>query len=204
MSAHTIYTIGYSGYARPDFIKALMGSGVNALIDTRYAPYSRRFPEYNKEALHRALRENGIYYKNYSREFGVRLPDPQYYPNGYFDFEVFARSALFRGGVKKLMGAMARGYTFALMCSEKDPVKCHRAILVARAFDGAGCSVVHLGPEGAQTQRDIERRLVEQYFPDRGQLSLLAAPMSEAEYTAAAYRKKNAEIGWTLEQDRET
>lgn len=58
------------------------------------------------------------------------------------------------------------------MCTEKDPIDCHRAIMVARAFDVRGIKVSHILPNGSiLTQRGLDDRLLEMFFPDRGQIS---------------------------------
>ena len=49
----------------------------------------------------------------------------------------------------------------ALMCAEKEPLDCHRALLIARALDGKGVRVAHIladGSEEAHT-RTMERSM---------------------------------------------
>ena len=85
--------------------------------------------------------------------------------HGYLDFEMFARSEVFLSGFEKIKKSMQKGFVIALMCSEKDPIKCHRTILVARAFHNAGYKVIHLLPEGQKiTQEEIEERLLNMFF----------------------------------------
>lgn len=198
----TVYTIGYAGFPLPQFLSLLLERGISALVDVRSQPHSQYFSDYNRENLSRSLNQAGIYYRNYAREFGARQTDPVFRsPGGYLDFELFAASPQFREGVEKLAESMAQGYRFALMCAEKDPIRCHRAILVSRAFSRAGYPVVHLMPQGGTcTQDDLERRLVDQYFPDRDQVSLFGMGMSEEDYVAEAYRKQNAAIGYTMQE----
>lgn len=197
----TIYTIGYSGFSIEDFIAALEANHISALIDVRSQPHSQWYPDYNKENLERALKQAKIFYRNYAEEFGARQENRSYYSGaGYLDFEKFSKSPQFQSGIKKITASMAQGYCFALMCAEKDPFNCHRAILVSRAFHDAGCSVIHLMPGGLKiTQEDIERRLLEKYFPNRDQATLFSEPLSEEEYLIEAYRKRNAEIGYSIE-----
>lgn len=201
----TIYTIGYAGFPIREFEARLLGSGVNVLIDVRSSPFSAYHQDYNRDVLERALRARGIYYRNYAREFGARQTDPAYYTNGYLDFEKFAASGPFREGVEKLSRSMEQGYRFALMCAEIDPIDCHRAILVARAFADLGYSVIHLLPhEKSLTHRQLEARLLDRYFKDRDQCSLFdAAPGDggEEDLLAQAYRRRNAEIGYHLQEE---
>ena len=202
---NTIYTIGYSSFRIDDLIKRLRQSHVSALIDVRSTPYSGRFPEYNRENLASRLREERIYYKNYAKEFGARQDNLKYYPHGYLDFELFVQSPDFKSGFDKLTSSMDQGYIFALMCSEKDPVTCHRAIMVSRQFHLAGYNVIHFLPGNENcTQKDVEQRLLKIYFPkqidESHQLDLFEEQPDEAELIAQAYRKQNEKIGYRIEE----
>lgn len=198
----TIYSIGYAGFSIRDFTAALRAHGISLVVDVRSQPVSGRFPEYNKEALERTLRANGIYYRNYAAAFGARQEDKRFYcAQGYLDFALFARSAPFLQGVDRLCEAMRQGYTVALLCAEKKPIDCHRAILVARAFFERGYKVIHLLPDGQSiTQETLHQQLLEKYFPDRDQLTLFADSQDEAALLESAYRQRNAAIGYRMEE----
>lgn len=201
----TIYSIGYTGFSITDFVATLKTNKISAVVDVRSQPYSQWYPDYNKENLEIRLRQAGIYYRNYAEEFGVRQENRSYYSNsGYLDFETFAKSPQFLKGFKKLVKSMNQNYRFALMCAEKDPFNCHRAILVSRAFHEAGYKVVHLMPKGMKmTQKDIEKRLLEMYFPNRNQITLFSEILDEDECLIQAYRKRNADIGYSIEEESE-
>lgn len=198
----TVFTIGYSGIKINDFITMLIRKNISLVIDVRSLPYSRYYSDYNKENLYNILKKNGIYYRNYAIEFGARQENLQYYPRGYLDFEMFAKSDNFLTGVDKLKKSMEQDYTFVLMCSEKDPLMCHRAILVSRAFHVAGYNVQHLLYNNKiVTQIDLEERLLNKFFPDRNQISLFTNTLSPQEYIDEAYRKQNANIGYSIEEE---
>jgi len=196
----TLYTIGYAGFSITDFINTLKEHDVSAVIDVRSQPYSQRFADYNKDILQGTLKNHSMRYKNYSLEFGARQDDHKYYTNtGYLDFDLFSKSPAFMNGMSKLTTAMEGSYTFALMCAEKDPFNCHRSILVARAFHNAGYNVIHLLPNGRTlTQNDIEKRLLDKYFPKRDQLTMFDDCFSTSELITQAYMKRNAEIGYSI------
>lgn len=186
-----IFTIGYSGFEREEFARELDLHGVRALIDVRSTPYSEHSPEYNKPALESFMASVGKYYRSYAREFGARQEDRAFYsPEGYLDFELFAKSEQFTCGVKRLCDAMAKGWTFALMCVEKHPIDCHRAILVSRAFHELGLEVVHLMPEGTLTQNELEELML---GSESRQGNLF---MTRDELVREAYRDVNRRIGW--------
>ena len=197
--AKGIYTIGYSGFPDvEDFISALKQHGIQILIDVRSSPFSAYYENYNKDMLAHTLQKNGIYYANYARQFGARQEDRSFYKNGRLDFETFSQSEQFLEGVQSVERSRA---VIAFMCAEKHPTECHRAILVTRAFSERGHEIVHIKPGGVTlSQSDIEQELLEKYFPDRAQTSLFEeTPKTEAEYIAEAYRLRNDEIGFKLE-----
>ena len=202
--ASKLYTIGYAGF--PDvnaFVQTLKDYGVQILIDVRSSPYSSYFEAYNKDRLGAMLKDNGIYYYNYARQFGARQENREFYnfdKQGRFlrlDFKTFSESEQFLDGVRKVEKSDA---VIALMCAEKRPSECHRTILVARAFSDRGHEVFHILPNGETvTQKDVEKELVDHYFPDREQGSFFNEDnLTEEEYVEEAYRLRNDEIGFKL------
>lgn len=197
---HTVFTIGYSGFQLNDFVKILKDNGILLVIDVRSLPYSQHYADFNKENISKTLESSKIYYRNYASEFGARQREKKNYPNGYLDFNMFSKSKQFLSGIEKLEKSMQQDYTFALMCSEKDPMMCHRSILVARAFYLSGYNIIHLLPNGkTTTQADVEERLLNKFFPDRNQINLFSENLSTEEYIEEAYKKQNAIIGYTIE-----
>ena len=61
-SVTPIFTIGYGDRSIDEFIDVLRQHNLDYLIDVRSAPYSRFKPEFSKDALERALRQQGIRY----------------------------------------------------------------------------------------------------------------------------------------------
>lgn len=199
---NTLYTIGYSGFKLNTFIDILKENNIDLIIDVRSLPYSQYNVEYNKEHLEKILNANNIFYRNYALEFGARQDNRAYYPNGYLDFKLFSQSEQFQNGIKKMQQTMKKNYTFSLMCSEKDPIRCHRAILVSKAFHELGYQVIHLLPNKKKlTQNDIESDLLDIYFPDRLQLNMFSENLSNEEYIQLAYQKQNKLIGYSMTED---
>ena len=198
-----IYTIGYSGFQEiGDFVDVLKKAGVNVLVDVRSSPYSSYFLPYNKDQLKQTLRTQNIYYRNYAREFGAQQTDRRFFsPQGYLDFGLFSVSEPFRQGYRKVEEGLRQHYVFALMCAEKDPIDCHRSIMISKNFSANGYTVLHLLPnESPISQCDIEAQLLNKYFPNRDQLSFFETQLSEADLISEAYRKRNADIGYYLEE----
>lgn len=133
--ARTVFTIGHSNHSFEEFLSLLVRHGVDMLADVRSAPYSRFAPHFNREVLSGALGPEGVQYQYYGRELGGRPNDPACYEAGRVRYDRVARTALFRQGLDRLCRGLTAGGRIALMCTEKEPLYCHRTLLVAQALD---------------------------------------------------------------------
>lgn len=143
----TVFTIGHSKHPIETFFALLKQHGISALADVRSAPYSRFHPQFNKDALEKALKEHGIKYVFLGRELGARSEDRSCYENGRVRYPLLARTALFRQGIERVTSGVAE-YRIALMCAEREPLECHRTLLVARALDELGVPIRHILADG--------------------------------------------------------
>ena len=201
-----VFTIGYSGFNADSFVLALKEHNIKCLIDVRSLPYSQYHAEYNKEVLEERLRMNGIMYRNYAKEFGARQENRKFYDDeGILDFKCFIKSDEFQSGVEKVKKGIEIGYSFALMCAEKDPINCHRAIMVGQGFEKSGFSVKHIKNDGTiETQKSLEQRLLDMYFKTRGQISLFLDEIeSDDVLIEKAYTLRNKDIGYHLDSGNE-
>ena len=125
------------------------------------------------------------------------------YPNGYLDFEIFSKTDNFKQGVKKLENAIKLNQTIALMCAEKDPYNCHRCIMVSRFLQEYDFEILHIvGHNLVISQKDIETRLMNEYYPKRNQYSLFPEDnLSDEECLLCAYQKRNKDIGFKIEEE---
>lgn len=194
-----IYTIGYSGFKLNDFIQVLKKYNINGLIDVRSNPASQFYPDYNMINMQKVLDRNNIIYRSYKSEFGARQEDLRYYTDGYLDFSKYRKSESFLEGVRKIEAGLKHNYTFAFMCAEKDPSTCHRNIMVAKKFYDLGYNIKNILSDGSiEPQDSIERRLVEQYFPNRNQISFFSEGISWEEMVKKSYEYRNIEIGYRM------
>ena len=138
-----VFTIGHSTHSLEKFISLLTSYSVTAVCDVRSQPYSRLNPQFNRETLMQALAEHRIAYVFLGRELGARSPDPSCYVDGKVDYDRLAQTSLFRRGLERIREG-AKRYVIALMCAERDPLECHRSILVARHLVRLGFSVDHI------------------------------------------------------------
>ncbi len=128
---HAVYTIGHSTHPREFFVALLLRHGIGAVGDVRSKPYSRMHPQFNREELTNYLYEAGIAYVFLGRELGGRGEDRSCYDSGKVRYERLAQTQLFREGLRRVREG-TRDRKMALMCAEKDPLDCHRGVLVAR------------------------------------------------------------------------
>lgn len=149
----TIFTIGHSTHPINVFVNLLRRHGVTALADVRSAPYSRRNPQFNREALEAALAAQGIRYVFLGRELGARPADPALYVDGIAQYDRIAQTPLFDAGIARVLRGM-QDHTIALMCAEKDPADCHRTHLVAPALVKRGVEVRHILADGMIVPHD--------------------------------------------------
>lgn len=195
-----IYTIGYSCFDINEFISVLKKYNITCLVDVRSNPHSKFYVDYNKENLEAVLQKNNILYRNYVKEFGARQEENKYYTDEILDFAKFVKSDSFISGIKKIESGIKMGYTFVLMCAEKDPSTCHRNIMIAKEFYNRGYIVKNiLSDTTIETQDNIEKRLLDCYFPHRTQLTLFGDDLTEEQMIEECYKKRNHEIGFKLE-----
>jgi uncharacterized protein (DUF488 family) len=155
-----IFTIGHSTHPIETFVDLLKGNGITAVADVRSSPYSRHTPQFNREALQRSLKENAIAYVFLGKELGARSDDPSCYEGGQVQYARLARTESFLAGIERVMQG-AQSHQIALMCAEKDPLDCHRTLLVSRALVERGQPVLHLRADGTQeTHEAAMRRLM--------------------------------------------
>jgi uncharacterized protein (DUF488 family) len=192
--AHPILTIGHSRHPLERFLSLLAGAQVTAVADVRSSPASRFSPQFNKNALAASLAGRGIDYVFIGKELGGRPARPEMYTDGRADYGKMAASPEFRAGLAQLI-EMAQRQRVAAMCSEADPLDCHRCLLVGRALAEAGHDVAHILASGEiASQVEIEERLLR--LEHLGDDDLLGR--SRAERLAEAYRARNRKAAYAM------
>jgi uncharacterized protein (DUF488 family) len=191
MNASMIYTIGHSKHPIERFTALLQQHGIEALADVRSTPYSRFNPQFNREKLQAALAGVGIRYVFLGEELGARSKDPACYEDGRVSYAKLAASELFRTGIDRLLTGM-REHRIALMCAEREPLDCHRTILVARELEKSGVSVTHILDDGSL---EPHRHALERLAAD---LEIVGIDLfrSPDELLEEAYEKQGARIAY--------
>lgn len=156
-----VLTIGHSTHTIEAFVALLKRHHVTALADVRSAPFSRFNPQFNKDDLERSLKAHGIKYVFLGRELGARSDDPACYEGGRVQYARLAATDLFRSGIERVVRG-SEEHCIALMCAEKEPLECHRTLLVARALVEQGIHVFHVLSDGKlEAHADSMERLLD-------------------------------------------
>ena len=186
-----VFTIGHSTHPQEHFIHLLQRHGITALCDVRSAPYSRVNPQFNREELKDALHARGIRYVFLGKELGARSEDPACYEHGRVQYDRLAHTDLFRRGLERVQEGMKK-YRLALMCAEKEPLECHRTILVARHLAALGFDVRHIHADGKlESHADVLSRLARMLnLPEQDMFH------SREELLADIYRRQEERIAY--------
>jgi uncharacterized protein (DUF488 family) len=194
-----IYTIGHSTHDLDDLLALLAKAGIAAVADVRSAPYSKRYPHFNREAFRKSLEKCGIYYVFMGAELGGRGSDESMRDGeGRVRYASIGKSPDFGNGIERILAGSER-MSIALMCTEKDPLFCHRGILISRHIAARGVVVLHIHPDGRfETHRDAETRLC--------QIVGLGEPdmfRTEDQIIAEAYARQEARIAYVMPTGRD-
>lgn len=159
-STKELFTIGHSNLTIDAFIALLQQHGITAVADVRSHPYSRFLPHFNQSALKAALLNAGIQYVFLGKELGARSADPSCYLDGKASYEKIAATELFSEGIQRILKG-SNNYKISLMCAEKDPITCHRAILVCQHLRDFELEIKHILSNGyLESHEHLEDRLL--------------------------------------------
>lgn len=117
--------------------------------------------QFNREPVSAALKHEGITYSFLGRELGGRPADRTCYENGRVQYWKVAATQIFRSGTERII-AGAMNYRIVLMCAEREPLECRRALPVAPELERAGISVLHIHADGTtESHSDAMSRLLD-------------------------------------------
>ena len=198
-----LYTVGHSNQTLEEFLSLLQCHEVNCVVDVRSVPASKYAPQFNEESLKSFLKLHDIQYLAFGDEFGARRTDC-INNEGLVDFEVAVTTPLFQQGAKRLMKGLEKGFCIALMCSEADPLECHRFSLVSKYFHNQGIEVLHILKDAElATQVEVEKRMVNEFLHSRkyhlAEVDELFGTYTAEDQLKDAYKLKNKEIGYKPE-----
>ena len=201
-----MYTVGHSSHTQEEFLRLLQENIVDCIVDVRSVPASKYAPQFNQDALESFLRHHGMSYYFFGHEFGARRMD-SFNNNGQVDFELAVYTRLFQQGVERLTSLLSNHHV-ALMCSDANPLECHRFALVARYFHEQGIEVLHILKDASTASHTtLEQEMVKQYLtarkPQLADVDELFGTYNSEDQLRDAYRLKNKEIGYRVKQQED-
>jgi uncharacterized protein (DUF488 family) len=143
-----IYTIGHSNHTPEELIAILRKHGIITVVDVRSAPYSKHVPQFNKAELTLMLSEAQINYRFSGKELGGKPERKDLHtPSGIPDYDKIAAQPEFERELTDVINSAGPADT-CLLCSEGDPMLCHRERMLARVLRARGVEVVHILADG--------------------------------------------------------
>ena len=149
-----VFTVGHSNWPFDRLLKLVKQHAITAIADVRSHPYSRVNPQFNRDNLAKSLTLGGLRYVFLGKELGARVSDPSCYRDGKVQYDLVARTANFKSGIDRVLNGTVK-YRVALLCAEKEPLACHRAILVARRFRDLNVAIQHILEDGSIEDHDV-------------------------------------------------
>jgi uncharacterized protein (DUF488 family) len=143
-----VWTIGHSTRAIDEFISLLRANQIKLLVDVRSLPGSKRYPQFNKEALAHSLGKVGIRYEHFPELGGRRKTRPDskntaWRNESFRGYADYMETEPFHDGVKHLLDSAADAGPTAIMCAEAVWWRCHRS-LISDHLKARGIEVMHI------------------------------------------------------------
>ncbi len=143
----TIWTIGHSTRSLEEFVAMLHSFNIESIADIRSYPGSRKFPQFNKEALEISLPQHNIQYVHIKELGGRRKADPDskntaWRHVAFRSYADYMETPAFKDGIKTLEEIAVKQKT-AYMCSEAVWWRCHRS-MVSDYLKLHGWKVIHI------------------------------------------------------------
>ncbi len=201
-----LYTIGYSGLEIGGFLSLIANHCVDVVCDVRSTPYSTYKPDFTRASFKRHLNAAGVRYVFLGDKLGARPTDRSCYINGQAVYKEIAKTTTFKEGIARVKKGVET-LNLALVCSERDPIECHRAILVANLLGELRPETVHIHTDGtAETQGELDARLVARHgltppplLSEPGDWERAVAKAYENQASGIAFREREWPIGVAAE-----
>jgi uncharacterized protein (DUF488 family) len=163
-----IFTVGHSTDTIELFVEHLVHFQIDTIVDVRSVPYSRFASQFNKEQLSTFLKKKNIIYIPMGDNLGARYEEKELlFEDGKVDFSKVITTNRFQEGINRVKAGMQKGYRIALMCSEKNPIECHRFSLVSNYLQKGGYEVSHMVGQDIFEHKLLEGKLLNYYREHR-------------------------------------
>ena len=196
-----IFTIGHSNHPIVKFITLLKQHDIGQVVDVRSEPYSRYSSHFNKAELEHHLIAENIHYSFLGAELGARPLSSRYYDGNKVNFDKLVKGEKFQRGIRWLLEHISNE-RIALMCAEKDPLDCHRMIILSCYLKNHQVNIGHIHEDGiVEEHHQAELRLV-RYL--KIEPTLFEPDMTEEELIERAYQKQQDTISFSIEATHKT
>lgn len=203
---YLVHTIGHSNHDLSYFMELLKLHKITCVIDVRTVAASTYNPQFNQHPLQAALKQTGILYMHFKEEFGARQTDEAVLNEaGKVNFKLVQKNPVFKNGVRRVEAGIEKGYRIALMCSEANPLDCHRFSMIAAYLIRQGIKVLHILKDGsAVSHAELEVELMKKFEKKLPQASLFEPDISLEHQLNFAYYLHNQAIGWNINDTGKT
>jgi len=183
-----LFSIGYANLSQAMLLDYIQQQNIQAVVDVRSMPYSQRWQAFNRDRLQARLIEEHIHYVFLGDLCGARIEDATVYSNGVLNYAAVQKNTLFQKGLIRLKTGL-ENYRILLMCAEKDPLNCHRFLLICRPL--ASCvAIQHIRHDGSlESQCEIEERMLSMHRLE--QATLFYSPQERLEQ---AYNRQHQHL----------
>ncbi len=135
-----IFTIGHSNQKWSDFTSTLTDNHIDVLVDVRRYPGSKTCPQFNKEQIIKALKEENVSYIHIEKLGGRRKRSDTkrsgnydnnsgWKNNSFRSYADYMATTSFREGIHEILSLMTNHNKVAIMCAEAVPWRCHRRMI---------------------------------------------------------------------------
>jgi len=156
----TIYMVGHSNHPLELFQTMLQREKISIVYDIRMIPFSRYVPQYNQTTFPKTLEEWNIEYR-YVKDIGPRVEGdtPLYDKNG-FNYNLALTRERIVSGLKKLISELKESDKVAIMATKKEPLECHRFLILSRVLQGMGHTIKHILPQETLGTQILEEKMI--------------------------------------------
>lgn len=155
-----IFTIGHSNLDISDFINLLLANKIELVVDVRSAPYSKLYPHFNRNPLEVSLTKNFIKYIFLGDSVGGRSNNLKDFSKGRVVYKKIAEREEYVSSINMIIQNSSK-YRIVLMCSEKEPLECHRTLLISRSIETHRVKILHIHRDGQiESQSEAIQRLL--------------------------------------------
>ena len=145
---HPVFTIGHSNLEITKLINLLQSQEITNVIDVRSFPRSARFPDFNRDNIKQTLNNLNIAYHYSGSSLGGRPSKGHLYQKRRADYTLMAQEPPFIKATD-FINQSRHLHRLALLCTEYDPINCHRTLLVAQALHRNGAEIRHILRDGS-------------------------------------------------------